>query len=117
MIDGYSGLNANIVKTIDLISDVEHASKEQLKGIEQINNAVAELDQQTQQNAMIASESYYVAVETDEIAKLVVSDANEKEFIGKDSIKAKNMGNKKTTSSQKRKRKLNISFYPFYCTI
>ena len=90
MIDGYNGLNENISKTIELITDVESASKEQLSGIEQINDAVNQLDQQTQQNAMIASQTHDVAVQTDSIAKLVVSNANEKEFVGKNSVKAKN---------------------------
>ena len=91
MIDGYTGLNDNISKTIELISDVENASKEQLQGIEQINDAVNSLDQQTQQNAAIASQTHDVAVQTDTIAKLVVSNADAKEFIGKDSVKAKDI--------------------------
>ena len=91
MIQGYTQLNENISKTIELIKDVEMASKEQLTGINQINDAVNALDQQTQQNAMIASQTRDVAVDTDEIAKLVVSDANKKEFIGKDEVKAKEM--------------------------
>ncbi len=91
MISGYTALNENISKTIDLIKDVEMASKEQLTGIEQINDAVNSLDQQTQQNAMIASQTHDVAVDTDKIAKLVVNDADSKEFIGKDSVKAKTM--------------------------
>ncbi|MEA3352903.1 MAG: methyl-accepting chemotaxis protein [Campylobacterota bacterium] len=91
MINGYKVLNENISETIELISDVEMASKEQLQGIEQINDAVNALDQQTQQNAMIASQTHDVAVQTDTIAKLVVSNANEKEFKGKDSVKAKDM--------------------------
>jgi methyl-accepting chemotaxis protein len=88
MIEGYNGLNNNISKTMELISEVESASKEQLSGIEQINNAVNELDQQTQQNASIASQTYSVAVQTDQLAKLVVSNVDEKEFIGKDTVKA-----------------------------
>jgi methyl-accepting chemotaxis protein len=91
MTEGYSALNENINKTINLISDVELASKEQLSGIEQINNAIAELDRQTQQNAIIASKTNEVAVQTDKIAKLVVENVNEKEFIGKDSVKAKDI--------------------------
>jgi len=98
MIEGYAGLNDNISKTIELISDVESASKEQLHGIEQINDAVNSLDQQTQQNAMIASQTKDIAVQTDDIAKLVVSNANEKEFIGKDNVKAKEMENINITS-------------------
>ena len=89
MIDGYTGLNNNISHTIELIKDVEFASKEQLQGIEQINDAVNSLDTQTQENANIASQTKDVAIQTDAIAKLVVSNANEKEFIGKDSVEAK----------------------------
>ena len=46
MIDGYTHLNESISKTLDLISNVESASKEQQIGIEQINNAVTQLDAQ-----------------------------------------------------------------------
>ncbi|WP_148570822.1 methyl-accepting chemotaxis protein [Aliarcobacter cryaerophilus] len=95
MIEGYKGLNNSIEQTINLISDVEMSSKEQLLGIEQINDAVNQLDQQTQQNAMIASQTNDIAVGTDEIAKLVVSNANQKEFEGKNEVKAKNIGIKK----------------------
>ena len=86
MIEGYSDLNNNISKTIDLIADVETASKEQESGIIQINDAVNTLDRQTQENANIATQANDVALKTDRIAKLVVSSANEKEFVGKDTI-------------------------------
>jgi methyl-accepting chemotaxis protein len=91
MIEGYKQLNENISQTIGLISDIEGASKEQLLGIEQINVAVTQLDQQTQQNAMVASQTHDVAVITDEIAKLVVSNADAKEFAGKNNVKAKSI--------------------------
>ena len=91
MIDGYKQLNENITHTTNLIQDIQNASKEQLLGIEQINDAVNQLDQQTQQNAMVASQTHEVAVITDQIAKLVVSNADEKEFLGKKDVKAKNM--------------------------
>src|SRR5574344_2798040 len=95
MIEGYKGLNDSINQTINLISDIEMSSKEQLLGIEQINDAVNQLDQQTQQNAMVASQSHDIALSTDQIAKLVVSNANEKEFKGKNEVKAKDVGIKK----------------------
>ena len=91
MIDGYKELNENILKTMNLISDIEMSSKEQLLGIEQINSAVTQLDQQTQQNAMVASQTHNVAILTDQIAKLVVSNANTKEFTGKDFVKSKDI--------------------------
>ena len=91
MISGYKTLNEDIIKTIDLIKGVESSSKEQLAGIEQINHAINSLDQQTQQNAQIASQTYSVAMQTDTIAKLIVSSANSKEFIGKNEVKAKTL--------------------------
>jgi methyl-accepting chemotaxis protein-2 (aspartate sensor receptor) len=99
MIDGYVKLNENISQTINLIQNIEMSSKEQLSGIEQINDAITSLDQQTQQNANIASQAHDVAVVTDEIAKLVVSNANAKEFIGKNEVKAKRSFAKTNNSS------------------
>ncbi|WP_419678356.1 methyl-accepting chemotaxis protein [Aliarcobacter lanthieri] len=89
MIEGYKELNINISQTMDLISDIQNSSKEQLLGIEQINDAVNSLDSQTQKNANIAFQTHDIATLTDNIAKLIVKNANEKEFIGKNSVKAK----------------------------
>ncbi|QKF81709.1 MCP-domain signal transduction protein [Halarcobacter ebronensis] len=91
MIKGYNELNHNISNTIQLIKDIEMASKEQQSGILQINDAITSLDEQTQQNAMIASQTHDIALQTDEIAKLIVSNADKKEFIGKDEVKAKKL--------------------------
>lgn len=86
MIHGYHDLNHNITETLTLIKDIENASKEQYSGIEQINNAVAELDQQTQSNANVALETKNIAISTQRIATVIVDNANEKEFLGKDDI-------------------------------
>jgi len=86
MIDGYTSLNDSITKTLELIADVEMASKEQQIGIEQINNAVARLEQQTQENTSVASDTKSVANQTQSIANTIVNNANEKEFEGKESI-------------------------------
>ena len=109
MIDGYKQLNENISQTINLISDIQNASKEQLLGIEQINDAVTQLDQQTQQNAAVASQTHDVAILTDEIAKLVVSSADEKEFKGKHEVKARSIEKKSNSNLQS---KNNISKNP-----
>ncbi len=105
MIDGYTNLNDNISKTIELINNVTSSSQEQQSGIMQINDAINSIDSQTQENASIASNTYSIAVQTDTIAKVVVSSANEREFIGKDSVKAQSMDNnqlaEKETSSKK----------------
>ena len=81
MIEGYAGLNENITKTIELISEVESVSKEQQAGIEQINTAIAQLDRQTQQNAQVASDTKAVATQTQSIANDVLEDASSKQFI------------------------------------
>ena len=80
MIEGYLGLNNNISKTIELIANVEESSKEQHRGIEQINSAINALDQQTQKNANIASQTQSIALETDNIAKNIIESTNGKEF-------------------------------------
>lgn len=89
MIKGYALLNENIDATMHLISDIKNGSKEQLIGIEQINDAVMNLDRQTQKNATIAADTQHIALLTDKIAKLVVADANSKEFVGKHEITVK----------------------------
>jgi methyl-accepting chemotaxis protein len=86
MIEGYIQLNESISQTIHLISDVEMASKEQLQGIEQINDAVNSLDKQTQQNAIIANETNSIAEVADHISKAVLKNADDKDFIGKDEV-------------------------------
>ncbi|MGA1933114.1 methyl-accepting chemotaxis protein [Arcobacter sp. YIC-464] len=88
MIKGYESLNKSILKTTELIATISEASREQRAGIEQINDAVTQLDQQTQQNVVISNTTHSIAMQTDEIAKLIVQQANEKEFIGKESIKS-----------------------------
>jgi methyl-accepting chemotaxis protein len=74
MIQGYDELLVNITKTTDMIIEISNASKEQESGIIQINDAVTSLDQQTQANAAIASQTQDIALQTDAIAKEIVSD-------------------------------------------
>ena len=75
---GYSNLNKLISETIDIIQDVSIASSEQLKGIEQINDAVSILDRVTQENANEASNVALIANETLDMAKILVEDAKTK---------------------------------------
>jgi methyl-accepting chemotaxis protein len=89
MISGYTGLNENITKTIELIKNIEVVIKEQQTGIEQISNAVNSLDQQTQENANVAAQTKEIANQTQSIAITIVRDTDEKEFEGKNSIQSK----------------------------
>ena len=87
MIEGYHRLNEDINKNVVLINGIQSSSKEQLLGIEQINNAINSLDKQTQENANVATQTQEIALSTDKISKLIVEDANNKEFNGKYDLK------------------------------
>jgi methyl-accepting chemotaxis protein len=100
MITGYTNLNGSISKTIDLINAVETASKEQQAGIIQINDAIASLDRQTQENATIASTTQNVALQTDDISKMIIQNADKKEFKGKHEVKAREESNNHNIQTQ-----------------
>jgi len=80
MITGYKALNTDTNGTINLIKDVSSASKEQMTGIEQINDAVTMLDKATQENAHEASSVAEIAVDVSKLANDLVSDASSKKF-------------------------------------
>ena len=54
MMDGFALISTKIEATDSMVKDVASASREQMAGISQINDAVAQLDQMTQQNAKTA---------------------------------------------------------------
>jgi methyl-accepting chemotaxis protein len=80
MIQGYEALNTNTNETISLIEDVSLASKEQMTGIEQINDAVTLLDRVTQENASEASSVAEIALDVSKLANNLVADASSKKF-------------------------------------
>jgi methyl-accepting chemotaxis protein len=80
MIKGYETLNTHFNETITLIEDVSNASKEQMSGIEQINDAVTMLDRVTQENANEANSVASIAGEVSEMANNLVADASAKKF-------------------------------------
>jgi methyl-accepting chemotaxis protein len=80
MINGYETLNKHINETIHIIDDVSNASKEQMTGIEQINDAVTMLDRVTQENANEANIVANISDEVKNMANDLVSDAQNKKF-------------------------------------
>ena len=99
MIEGYTGLNSNIDKTIELIGNIDTASKEQRQGIEQISDAISSLDKQTQDNASIASQTQEIANETSIKANDLVEKADSMEFNGKRDIKLQSNTTKAISST------------------
>jgi len=80
MIAGYEKLNENIGKTTEAITDISEASSEQKTSIEQINDVINRLDQQTQNNASVANQTHQIAENTSALAQKILDTVNEKEF-------------------------------------
>lgn len=80
MIDGYKELNKNISETINIIEDVSGASKEQMLGIEQINQAVNMLDRVTQENAFESNQIKEISQSVSKLAYDLLTDAKSKKF-------------------------------------
>ncbi|MGM0518092.1 MAG: methyl-accepting chemotaxis protein [Campylobacterota bacterium] len=83
MIQGYNKLSENISKTTETIQDISEASIEQKTSIEQINDVITKLDQQTQNNASVASQTHQIASNTSYIARNILDAVNEKNFQNK----------------------------------
>ncbi|RXJ99237.1 chemotaxis protein [Arcobacter sp. CECT 8986] len=80
MIEGYEKLRENIKETTEIISQVTSTANEQLKGIEQINHAVNDLDKITQNNANVARQASDISKNTNKIANLIVDEAQKAKF-------------------------------------
>jgi methyl-accepting chemotaxis protein len=85
MIHGYKELNENISNTIITINEVALASKEQEKGIVQINDAINTLDQATQKNAQVADQISVMASNIANMSNSLVTAASRASFL-KDSM-------------------------------
>ncbi|WP_108063759.1 methyl-accepting chemotaxis protein [Poseidonibacter lekithochrous] len=81
MIEGYKELNNNISDTTITIDEVANASREQEKGIIQINDAVNTLDQATQKNAQVANEISSMANNIAEMSNSLVTAASRASFL------------------------------------
>ena len=80
MISGYSNLNSKVNETITLIEDVSQASKEEEKGIIQINDAINSLDQATQVNADSATTISSLASEVSMLSDTLLKIADRAKF-------------------------------------
>ncbi len=89
MIKEYDLLNDNIQKTKKIIENISSSFKEQERGIEQVNVAIADLDSATQQNALKAQETREIANHNDEMATTMVLDTNKTNFFGRDEFNKK----------------------------
>ena len=94
---GFEVIADKIEQTTMLVQDVSNASREQMQGIGQINTAITQLDQMTQENAKVAAQADAIANATIDKAQAMVNDASSKEFVGKDKINSQTLHVKKMT--------------------
>ena len=80
MINGYTILNSKINETINLIEDVSKGSKEEEKGILQINDTINALDKATQSNASSAIDISRLASEVSNLSKNLLKIADRAKF-------------------------------------
>ncbi|UTJ06415.1 methyl-accepting chemotaxis protein [Arcobacter roscoffensis] len=80
MYTGYEKLNENILETTQIINTVSSSSKEQMAGVEQINNAVSLLDQVTQENSLVALKTKEIANQTSNMASSLVEETSKNKF-------------------------------------
>jgi methyl-accepting chemotaxis protein len=85
---GFEVIADKIAQTASMVQDVSNANREQMQGIGQINTAVTQLDQMTQENAKVAAQADSIANATISKAEAMVQDALSKEFVGKSNIRA-----------------------------
>jgi len=85
---GFEVIADKIAQTASMVQDVSNANREQMQGIGQINTAVTQLDQMTQENAKVAAQADAIANATISKAQAMVQDALSKEFVGKSNIRA-----------------------------
>ena len=80
MFHGYENLNENIKSTSEIIYDISTTYSEQMQGIEQINSAISSLDQSTQENAVIASQTSEIATQTSTMSSTLVEETSKNLF-------------------------------------
>jgi len=80
MIVGYDELQNAILQTKNIIENVSLASEEQEKGISQINDAIAVLDKNTQENASDATNIAALAEDVKYLSENLITVANNAQF-------------------------------------
>jgi len=82
-------INANVNILAQSIADIGDAISEQSHSISEINQAIFLVSGAVKGNTEIADQTHKISVDIDKIAKLVVSDADAKQFIGKETCSSK----------------------------
>ncbi|MDP3292332.1 MAG: methyl-accepting chemotaxis protein [Sulfuricurvum sp.] len=82
-------INANVNILAQSIADIGDAISEQSHSVSEINKAIFLVSGAVKGNTEIADQTHKISIDIDKIAKLVVSDADSKQFIGKEECSSK----------------------------
>lgn len=88
MMENFKVVTQKIIQTDEMVRDVASANREQMAGISQINVAVGQLDQLTQQNAKTAHNVATFSSIVEDLSSRMYDEISQKEFSGKESILA-----------------------------
>ncbi|MCX6074419.1 MAG: methyl-accepting chemotaxis protein [Campylobacterales bacterium] len=83
MIDSFFLITQKIIQTDEIVRDVANSNREQMSGISQINDAVNQLDQLTQQNAKTAHNVASLSNIVQDLSDGMYHEISQKEFDGK----------------------------------
>ncbi len=93
MTQGYDLLNKNVTDNYKHVQNVVNSLQEQEEGISIINEAINEIDLNTQKQAVVAEEVSAIAKQSFNVAKKIVSNTHSAQFEGKDDLKIKDLKN------------------------
>jgi len=88
MMESFSTIADKISETDELVRDVTLAGREQMAGIAQINHAITQLDQITQQNAKTANNVASLSGIVQNLSDHMYTEISQKEFRGKEQLLA-----------------------------
>lgn len=85
--NGFESVRNKIDNTTDLINHVVGVGREQLKGIESLNNTSSKLDSAMQRNTQISNETFEISTKVAKMAHELLTEANNINFAGKNAVK------------------------------
>jgi methyl-accepting chemotaxis protein len=80
MVESFNFLNSKVSEVVHLVNDVSDASHEQRQGMDQINDAINQLDKATQENANASESVSQKAMALSELSSQLVSIVNRTTF-------------------------------------
>jgi len=81
MLNGFNNLDEKIKKTTYLVEDVTNSAKEQMIGIEQINDAISHLDGVTQENSQVANKIKKTSDKVNNLSVDLLHNVKSKKFL------------------------------------